>query len=174
MNIFIFVEGELIKSLYTLYTYRLLETESKFFVLDRSSQWYTGISGLFVMQEFWVYFQAHEDEIFVLEHSPVESRIMLSAGHDGNIAIWDLHKGKKIKSFFNMVISQAWQLYHMNILYCESTSTMYFQDEKVIDFHSAVCFTFPLWVNIVKKCDVHVQSSMLVNLKATHSALHSM
>lgn len=32
MNIFIFMEGELIKSLYTLYTYRLLETESIFFV----------------------------------------------------------------------------------------------------------------------------------------------
>lgn len=171
MNIFIFMEGELIKSLYTLYTYRRLETESIFFVLDRSSQWYTGISRLFVMQEFWVYFQAHEDEIFVLEHSPVESRIMLSAGHDGNIAIWDLHKGKKIKSFFNMVISQAWQLYHMNILYCESTNIFRM---KKLDFHSAVCFTFPLWVNIVKKCDVHVQSTMLVKLKATHSALHSM
>lgn len=169
MNIFIFMEGELIKSLYIMYTYRLLETESKFFVLDISSKWYTSIRCLFVMQEFWVYFQAHEDEIFVLEHSPVESRIMLSAGHDGNIAIWDLHKGKKIKSFFNMVISQAWQLYH--ILYCESTSIF---SMKKLDFHSAVCFTFPLWVNIVKKCDVHVQSSMLVKLEATHSALHSM
>lgn len=86
-------------------------------------------------------------------------------------SIWDLHKGKKIKSFFNMVISQAWQLYHMNILYCESTSIF---SMKKLDFHSAVCFTFPLLVNIVKKCDVHVQSSMLVKLKATHSALHSM
>nr|XP_022292305.1 bromodomain and WD repeat-containing protein 3-like isoform X1 [Crassostrea virginica] len=51
--------------------------------------------------------KAHEDEIFVLEHSPVEARIMLSAGHDGNIAIWDLHKGKKIKSFFNMIEGQG-------------------------------------------------------------------
>lgn len=51
--------------------------------------------------------KAHEDEIFVLEHSPVESRIMLSAGHDGNIVIWDLHKGKKIKSFFNMIEGQG-------------------------------------------------------------------
>ncbi|XP_062620168.1 bromodomain and WD repeat-containing protein 3-like isoform X2 [Saccostrea cucullata] len=49
----------------------------------------------------------HEDEIFVLEHCPTEPRIMLSAGHDGNIVIWDLIKGEKIKSFFNMIEGQG-------------------------------------------------------------------
>ena len=51
-----------------------------------------------------VYFeQAHEDEVFVLEASPIDKRIMLSAGHDGNTFIWDIAQGVKIKSFFNMV-----------------------------------------------------------------------
>ncbi|XP_051877105.1 bromodomain and WD repeat-containing protein 3 isoform X3 [Pristis pectinata] len=34
----------------------------------------------------------HDDEVFVLEAHPFDSRIMLSAGHDGNIFIWDLSK----------------------------------------------------------------------------------
>lgn len=102
----------------------------------------------------------------MLEHSPVESRIMLSAGHDGNIVIWDLHKGKKIKSFFNMVINQ---LYQMNILYCESTSIFSMGN---LDSHCAVCYSFSFLKNIVKKCNV--QSCMIVNLKEAHSTPHSM
>lgn len=47
--------------------------------------------------------QGHDDEVFVLEPHPFDSRIMLSAGHDGNIYIWDLSKGGKIRNFFNMV-----------------------------------------------------------------------
>jgi len=47
--------------------------------------------------------QEHEDEIFVLEHSPKDPRIFLSAGHDGNVVIWDLSTGTKIKKYFNMV-----------------------------------------------------------------------
>ena len=41
--------------------------------------------------------------MFVLEAHPFDWRIMLSAGHDGNIYIWDLSKGTKIRNFFNMV-----------------------------------------------------------------------
>lgn len=48
-------------------------------------------------------FKGHDDEVFVLEAHPFDSRIMLSAGHDGNIYIWDLTKGVKIRNFFNMV-----------------------------------------------------------------------
>lgn len=47
--------------------------------------------------------QSHQDEVFVLEPSPVDARILLSAGHDGNIVIWNLQTGNKIKTFFNMV-----------------------------------------------------------------------
>lgn len=43
------------------------------------------------------------DEVFVLEPHPFDSRIMLSAGHDGNIFIWDITKGIQIKHYFNLV-----------------------------------------------------------------------
>uniref|UniRef100_A0A7N9APE7 Bromodomain and WD repeat domain containing 3 n=1 Tax=Mastacembelus armatus TaxID=205130 RepID=A0A7N9APE7_9TELE len=49
----------------------------------------------------------HDDEVFVLEAHPFDSRIMLSAGHDGNIYIWDLSKGAKIRNFFNMIEGQG-------------------------------------------------------------------
>lgn len=50
--------------------------------------------------------KGHDDEVFVLEAHPYDSRIILSAGHDGNIYIWDLTKGAKIRNFFNMVTDQ--------------------------------------------------------------------
>uniref|UniRef100_A0A8C3AG14 Bromodomain and WD repeat domain containing 3 n=1 Tax=Cyclopterus lumpus TaxID=8103 RepID=A0A8C3AG14_CYCLU len=49
----------------------------------------------------------HDDEVFVLEAHPFDSRIMLSAGHDGNIYMWDLTKGAKIRNFFNMIEGQG-------------------------------------------------------------------
>ncbi|KAJ8405733.1 hypothetical protein AAFF_G00311700 [Aldrovandia affinis] len=49
----------------------------------------------------------HDDEVFVLEAHPFDSRIMLSAGHDGNIYIWDLSKGVKIRNYFNMIEGQG-------------------------------------------------------------------
>lgn len=41
--------------------------------------------------------------MFVLEPHPYDPRIMLSAGHDGNIFIWDLIRGTKTHHYFNMV-----------------------------------------------------------------------
>uniref|UniRef100_A0A8C7LB33 Bromodomain and WD repeat domain containing 3 n=1 Tax=Oncorhynchus kisutch TaxID=8019 RepID=A0A8C7LB33_ONCKI len=49
----------------------------------------------------------HDDEVFVLEAHPFDRRIMLSAGHDGNIYMWDLAKGAKIRNFFNMIEGQG-------------------------------------------------------------------
>uniref|UniRef100_A0A6Q2YSU0 Bromo domain-containing protein n=1 Tax=Esox lucius TaxID=8010 RepID=A0A6Q2YSU0_ESOLU len=49
----------------------------------------------------------HDDEVFVLEAHPFDHRIMLSAGHDGNIYMWDLSKGSKIRNFFNMIEGQG-------------------------------------------------------------------
>uniref|UniRef100_A0A8C8S822 Bromodomain and WD repeat domain containing 1 n=1 Tax=Pelusios castaneus TaxID=367368 RepID=A0A8C8S822_9SAUR len=49
----------------------------------------------------------HIDEVFVLETHPFDSRIMLSAGHDGNIFIWDITKGAKTKHYFNMIEGQG-------------------------------------------------------------------
>ncbi|XP_077165128.1 bromodomain and WD repeat-containing protein 3 isoform X4 [Paroedura picta] len=49
----------------------------------------------------------HDDEVFVLEAHPFDQRIMLSAGHDGNIFIWDIEKGTKIRNYFNMIEGQG-------------------------------------------------------------------
>nr|XP_056714892.1 bromodomain and WD repeat-containing protein 1 [Euleptes europaea] len=49
----------------------------------------------------------HTDEVFVLEPHPFDSKIMLSAGHDGNIFIWDLTKGIQMKHYFNMIEGQG-------------------------------------------------------------------
>ncbi|KAM4888487.1 bromodomain and WD repeat-containing protein 1 isoform 1-T1 [Thomomys bottae] len=49
----------------------------------------------------------HADEVFVLETHPFDSRIMLSAGHDGSIFIWDITKGVKMKHYFNMIEGQG-------------------------------------------------------------------
>ncbi|XP_004842422.1 bromodomain and WD repeat-containing protein 1 isoform X1 [Heterocephalus glaber] len=49
----------------------------------------------------------HADEVFVLETHPFDSRIMLSAGHDGSIFIWDITKGTKLKHYFNTIEGQG-------------------------------------------------------------------
>ncbi|XP_035000458.1 PH-interacting protein isoform X2 [Hippoglossus stenolepis] len=49
----------------------------------------------------------HEDEVFVLEPHPFDPRILFSAGHDGNCIVWDLAKGAKIRSYFNMIEGQG-------------------------------------------------------------------
>ncbi|XP_071268512.1 PH-interacting protein isoform X3 [Salvelinus alpinus] len=49
----------------------------------------------------------HEDEVFVLEPHPFDPRILFSAGHDGNAIIWDLARGVKIRSYFNMIEGQG-------------------------------------------------------------------
>ncbi|XP_050018018.1 bromodomain and WD repeat-containing protein 1 isoform X1 [Alexandromys fortis] len=49
----------------------------------------------------------HADEVFVLETHPFDCRIMLSAGHDGSIFIWDITKGIKMKHYFNMIEGQG-------------------------------------------------------------------
>ena len=48
-------------------------------------------------------FQCHQDEVFVLEHNPVDPRMILSAGHDGQIIVWDMDAGIVIKKYFNNV-----------------------------------------------------------------------
>lgn len=42
--------------------------------------------------------------MFVLEPHPFDPRVLFSAGHDGNVIVWDLARGVKIRSYFNMVI----------------------------------------------------------------------
>lgn len=59
--------------------------------------------------KMFLFYKGHDDEVFVMEAHPFDSRIMLSAGHDGNIYMWDLTKGAKIRNFFNMVTEYQWQ-----------------------------------------------------------------
>ncbi|OCT78331.1 PH-interacting protein isoform X2 [Xenopus laevis] len=49
----------------------------------------------------------HEDEVFVLESHPFDPRVLFSAGHDGNVILWDLARGVKIRSYFNMIEGQG-------------------------------------------------------------------
>ncbi|XP_071998180.1 PH-interacting protein isoform X1 [Engystomops pustulosus] len=49
----------------------------------------------------------HEDEVFVLESHPFDPRVLFSAGHDGNVIVWDLVRGVKIRSYFNMIEGQG-------------------------------------------------------------------
>ncbi|CAJ1065766.1 bromodomain and WD repeat-containing protein 3 isoform X4 [Xyrichtys novacula] len=51
--------------------------------------------------------KGHEAEVFVLEPHPFDSRIILSAGHDGNIFIWDLLRGENTQHYFNMIEGQG-------------------------------------------------------------------
>uniref|UniRef100_W5M0F5 Bromodomain and WD repeat domain containing 1 n=1 Tax=Lepisosteus oculatus TaxID=7918 RepID=W5M0F5_LEPOC len=51
--------------------------------------------------------KGHEDEVFVLEPHPFDSRILLSAGHDGNVFIWDVVRGTKTQHYFNMIEGQG-------------------------------------------------------------------
>ncbi|KTG35239.1 hypothetical protein cypCar_00016718 [Cyprinus carpio] len=62
--------------------------------------------------------QGHEAEVFVLEPHPYDPRIMLSAGHDGNVFIWDLIRGTKTMHYFNMIEGQG----HGAVFDCKFTT----------------------------------------------------
>ncbi|KAM7413407.1 hypothetical protein PAMA_020681 [Pampus argenteus] len=51
--------------------------------------------------------KGHEAEVFVLEPHPFDPRIILSAGHDGNVFIWDLLRGTSTQHYFNMIEGQG-------------------------------------------------------------------
>eukprot|EP00058_Branchiostoma_floridae_P013593 XP_002599081.1 hypothetical protein BRAFLDRAFT_281464 [Branchiostoma floridae] len=51
--------------------------------------------------------QGHTDEVFVLEAHPTDPHVLLSAGHDGHVMVWDLQTGSLIKRFFNMIEGQG-------------------------------------------------------------------
>ncbi|XP_077421663.1 bromodomain and WD repeat-containing protein 3 isoform X2 [Vanacampus margaritifer] len=52
--------------------------------------------------------KGHEAEVFVLEPHPFDARIILSAGHDGNVFIWDLVRGTSTQHYFNMIEGQGY------------------------------------------------------------------
>ncbi|XP_069680733.1 bromodomain and WD repeat-containing protein 3 isoform X4 [Periplaneta americana] len=51
--------------------------------------------------------RGHKDEVFVLEAHPFDSTVLLSAGHDGQIFIWDVLEGTPVASFQNLIEGQG-------------------------------------------------------------------
>ncbi|XP_075227824.1 bromodomain and WD repeat-containing protein isoform X2 [Lycorma delicatula] len=47
--------------------------------------------------------RGHKEEVFVLESHPLDPNVLLSAGHDGLILLWDLQTGSQLASFQNTV-----------------------------------------------------------------------
>ncbi|KAG8212773.1 hypothetical protein J437_LFUL019732 [Ladona fulva] len=52
--------------------------------------------------------KAHQDEVFVLEAHPIDAGVLLSAGHDGQILVWDVLKGgAPVASYYNSIQGQG-------------------------------------------------------------------
>ena len=51
--------------------------------------------------------RSHKDEVFVLESHPIDPRIILSAGHDGQLIIWDVLKSEPLACFQNFIEGQG-------------------------------------------------------------------
>ena len=49
----------------------------------------------------------HKDEVFVLESHPIDPRVILSAGHDGQVIVWDVLKPQPIARFENFIEGQG-------------------------------------------------------------------
>lgn len=59
--------------------------------------------------------KGHTDEVYILEAHPIEPNLLLSAGHDGNLILWDIERRRKIKLFFNLLEGQG----HGSIFDCK-------------------------------------------------------
>ncbi|XP_015599493.1 PH-interacting protein isoform X2 [Cephus cinctus] len=51
--------------------------------------------------------RGHKDEVFVLESHPMDPRVILSAGHDGQLIIWDVLNTEPIACFQNFIEGQG-------------------------------------------------------------------
>lgn len=51
--------------------------------------------------------KGHTEEIFVLEPHPKDPNLVLSAGHDGQIFIWDVLLGKQVFNYTNHIEGQG-------------------------------------------------------------------
>ncbi|KAL2733024.1 PH-interacting protein [Vespula maculifrons] len=49
----------------------------------------------------------HKDEVFVLESHPIDPRVILSAGHDGQLIIWDVLNTEPVACFQNFIEGQG-------------------------------------------------------------------
>lgn len=51
--------------------------------------------------------KGHKDEVFVLESHPMDPRVLLSAGHDGQLIIWDILSTEPVACFQNFIEGQG-------------------------------------------------------------------
>lgn len=51
--------------------------------------------------------RGHTDELYVLESHPKDPYVLLSAGHDGQIFLWDILSGEKLGNFLNTIEGQG-------------------------------------------------------------------
>ncbi|XP_020710625.2 PH-interacting protein isoform X2 [Athalia rosae] len=51
--------------------------------------------------------KGHRDEVFVLESHPLDPRVLLSAGHDGQLIIWDILSTEPVATFQNFIEGQG-------------------------------------------------------------------
>ena len=51
--------------------------------------------------------RGHTDELYVLESHPKDPHVLLSAGHDGQLFLWDICRGEKLASFINTIEGQG-------------------------------------------------------------------
>ncbi|KAH8278786.1 hypothetical protein KR018_009477, partial [Drosophila ironensis] len=51
--------------------------------------------------------RGHKDELYVLESNPRDEHVLLSAGHDGQVFLWDIDQGTYVANFFNDIDGQG-------------------------------------------------------------------
>ncbi|XP_068153954.1 bromodomain and WD repeat-containing protein 3 [Drosophila tropicalis] len=51
--------------------------------------------------------RGHKDELYVLESNPKDEHVLLSAGHDGQVFLWDIDQGVCVANFFNDIDGQG-------------------------------------------------------------------
>ncbi|XP_030376234.1 bromodomain and WD repeat-containing protein 3 isoform X2 [Scaptodrosophila lebanonensis] len=51
--------------------------------------------------------RGHKDELYVLESNPKDEHVLLSAGHDGQVFLWDIEQGISVARFFNDIDGQG-------------------------------------------------------------------
>ncbi|XP_064554592.1 bromodomain and WD repeat-containing protein 3 isoform X2 [Drosophila montana] len=51
--------------------------------------------------------RGHKDELYVLESNPRDEHVLLSAGHDGQVFLWDIEQGVGVAQFFNDIDGQG-------------------------------------------------------------------
>lgn len=51
--------------------------------------------------------RGHTEELYVLESHPKDSNVLISAGHDGQLFIWDIIEGVAVASFINHIDGQG-------------------------------------------------------------------